>query len=85
MNVPIYNSIAGRNEQKIVFFSHHFHKKSSSANSIILNLIPFERIKPRSFRVYQNSSVSFSFLKQKILDALVSALEGRKSLWESRG
>ena len=61
-------------------------KKSSSANSIILNLIPFERIKPRSFRVYQNSSVSFSFFfKQKILDALVLALEGRKSHRESRG
>ena len=60
-------------------------KKSSSANSIILNLIPFERIKPRSFRVYQNSSVSFSFFKQKILDALVLTLEGRKSHRESRG
>ena len=30
MNVPIYNSIAGRNEQKIVFLSHHFHKKNQA-------------------------------------------------------
>ena len=52
-------------KKEVIFFSLFPLKEFSSANIFILNIIPFEKIRPRSFKIYQDFNVTFSIFLSK--------------------